>query len=323
MALSLRYAIEASVFWPPADRVVSTGYKESIDERDVYRFVKSVEGVDGVELYYPYDFEDVKEMKRVVMSENLSVSAVGIGTFGEAKWQHGAVTSYEKSIRKEAMDIAKRTVEAAKELGAEVVVFWPAHDGYDYYFQTDYQRKWDMMVESLRTMAAMSSEINIGIEYKPKEPRTHQIIPSASKALKLSEETGFKNVGVIMDLGHSFLAHENPSEEAVYLMNKNRLVHLHSNDNYSDWDYDMIPGSVHFWENIELFYWLNELGYKGWINFDICPFREDSIKSCTLSIRHTKKMVEFVQKIDSSLFKKFIAENDALSTQDYLWRLLL
>ncbi len=129
MSINLKYAIEASVFWPPVDRVVSTGYKEEIDEKDVYRFVKSVEGVDGVELYYPYDFDDAGKMKKIVENEGLQVSAVGVGNFGEAKWQHGAATSYDKSIRSEAMDISKRALESAAELGAQVLVFWPAHDG--------------------------------------------------------------------------------------------------------------------------------------------------------------------------------------------------
>lgn len=319
MSIDLKYAIEASVFWPPADRVVSAGYKEEIDEKDIYRFVRSVEGVDGVELYYPYDFDDSLEMKKIVNNEGLLVSAVGAGIFGEAKWQLGAATSFDKRIRREAMDISKRALEAASELGAKILVYWPAHDGYDYYFQTDYQRKWDMLVEAVRDLAELNSGISIGIEYKPKEPRTHQIIPNAFKALKLSEDTGYDNVGVIMDIGHSFLAHENPAEEAVYLMNRNRLVHLHSNDNYADWDYDMIPSSVHFWEFIELFYWLNKLGYSGWINFDICPFREDAVKSCSLSIRHTKKIIAFVQKIDSSKFDKIKENNDALAAQEYLW----
>ena len=247
MSIDLKYAIEASVFWPPADRVVPSGYKEAINEKDVYRFVKSVKGVQGVELYLPYDFDDVKKMKKILEDAGLEVSAVGIGNFGHAKWKHGSATSYETSIRTEAMDISKKTVDAAAELGAKVVVFWPAHDGYDYYFQTDYQRKWDMLVEDLTILATMNRNVNIGIEYKPKEPRTHQIVPNASKALKLSKDTGLDNVGVIMDVGHSVLAHENPAEEAVYLMNENRLVHLHSNDNYGDWDYDMIPASVHFW----------------------------------------------------------------------------
>ncbi len=319
MTMDLKYAIEASVFWPPADRVVASGYKDSIDEKDVYKFVKSVDGVQGVELYLPYDFDDVAKMKRLVDDNGLEVSAVGIGNFGDAKWQHGSSTSYDPATRSEAMDISKKTVDAAAELGASVVVFWPAHDGYDYYFQTDYQRKWDMLVEDLTELAAVNRDINIGIEYKPKEPRTHQTVPNASKALKLSKDTGADNVGVIMDIGHSILAQENPAEEAVYLMNENRLVHLHSNDNYADWDYDMIPGSVHFWEQIELFYWLEKLGYRGWINFDICPFRENAVKACTLSIRHTKMMVDFAQRLDDGVIGKIIAENDALAAQEYLW----
>ena len=322
MPFDLKYAIEASVFWPPADRVVPDGYKKPIDEKDVYKFVKEVEGVDGVELYYPYDFTDVKKIKKIVKNEGLKISAVGSGIFAEPKWQQGSITSYDKNIRDEAMDISKRAIEAASELGAKVSVLWPAHDGYDYYFQTDYQRKWDMMVESIRELALINKDINIGIEYKAKEPRTHEIAANASKTLRLSEDTGMKNVGVIMDIGHAFICKENPAEEAVYLMNRNRLVHLHSNDNYGDWDYDMIPGSVHFWENIEIFYWLYKLDYNGWINFDICPFREDAIKSCSLSIRHTKKIVEFIKKLDILKLDQIISENDALASQEYLWNML-
>jgi sugar phosphate isomerase/epimerase len=322
MPLHLNYAIEASVFWPPADRVVPTGYKKPIDAKDVYTYVKSVEGVDGVELYYPYDFDDVRTMKKIIAENGLRVSAVGGGIFGDARWRHGSATSYDPAIRNEALDVCRRAVDAASELGAKVMVFWPAHDGYDYFFQTDYQRKWDLLVEALRELGSMNAGVNIGIEYKPKEPRTHQLVPNAFKALKLAEDTGLANVGVIMDIGHSFLARENPAEEAVYLMKRNRLVHLHSNDNYGDWDYDMIPGAAHFWENIELFYWLGRLGYDGWINFDICPFREDAVKACTLSIRHTRQMVQFAQKLDVAKMERFAAENDAMGAQEYLWKML-
>lgn len=89
-----------------------------------------------------------------------------------------------------------------------------------------------------------------------------------------------------------------------------------------DWDYDMLPASVHFWENIEIFYWLYRYEYNGWINFDICPFREDSIKSSMLSIKHIKKIVDFVKKINIKTFDKLIANNDAVATQEYLWDML-
>ncbi len=319
MTLDLKYAIEASVFWPPADRVVPGGYKGSIREEDVYRLVNEVKNVDGVELYYPYDFTDVSKIKKILKENDLTVSAVGAGFFGEAKWQYGGVTSSNKKIRQEAIQIAKEAMNAAYELKSEVLVFWPAHDGYDYYMQTDYLKKWDLMVEAVKDIAESNKKIKVGIEYKPKEPRTHQFIPNASKALKLAKDTGLENVGVIMDVGHSFLANENPAEEVVYLFKEGRLVHLHSNDNYSDWDYDMLPGSVHFWENIEFFYWLKRLNYKGWINFDICPFRLDAVESCTLSIRHTKKIVDFVNKLDDEKVEKIISSEDVLEAQRYLW----
>ncbi len=319
MSLNLKYAIEASVFWPPADRVVPGGYKASIKEEDVYKFVKKIEGVDGVELYYPYDFRDVKMTKKILDNNGLSVSAVGAGCFSEAKWQNGGVTSDDKEIRNSAIRIAKEAMEAASELGSEILVFWPAHDGYDYCLQTDYIKKWNLLVNSIRDIAKSNKKIKVGIEYKPKEPRAHQIIPNATKALKLAKDTGQENVGVIMDIGHSFLANENPAEEAAYLINENKLFHLHSNDNYSDWDYDLQPASVHFWENIELFYWLNNLNHNGWINFDICPFRIDAIKSCYLSIKHTKKIVEFVKNIASDDLHNLISSGDTLSVQEFLW----
>ena len=319
MSLNLKYAIEASVFWPPADRVVPGGYKKSIKEEDRYRLVKEVDGVDGVELYYPYDFTDVKKIKKILDNNGLPVSAVGAGIFGEEKWQHGGLTSDNKDIRDDTKRIAKEAMEAASELESENLVFWPAHDGYDYYLQTDYLKKWDLLVEGVRNIAQSNKKIKVGIEYKPKEPRTHQIIPNAVKALKLVKDTGQENVGVILDIGHSFIAKENPAEEAMHLLRENKLFHLHSNDNYSDWDYDLQPASVHFWENIEFFYWLNKLDYSGWINFDICPFRVNSTKSCTLSIRHTKKLVEFVKNIASEEFDRLISSGDTLSVQEFLW----
>ena len=81
MSMDLKFAIEASVFWPPADRVVASGYKEAVSADEIFPLVRKVEGVDGVELYLPYDFEKPEEMLPVIGKHNLGVSAVGIGNF--------------------------------------------------------------------------------------------------------------------------------------------------------------------------------------------------------------------------------------------------
>jgi xylose isomerase len=318
MSINLKYAVEASVFlWPPNDRISS--YKDPLNYKEAFNQLLQVEGIEGIELYYPYDFEDINFIKQILKSNNLSVSAVGIGFFAEAKWQNGGVTSKDKKIRREAIDVAKKAIEFAECLNTKNIVFWPGHDGYDYYFQTDYQRKWELMVEALSEIASFNKELKIGIEYKIKEPRTHGIASNASKALKMAKDTGMDNVGVVMDIGHSFLCGENPAEEISYLMKENKLFHLHNNDNYSDWDYDMLPGSVHFWENIEAYYWLNKLNYDGWINFDIFPARMNAIESSRLSIDSTKKIINFIKNLDDNKMDMMIKEENILEMQAYLW----
>jgi hypothetical protein len=52
------------------------------------------------------------------------------------------------------------------------------------------------------------------------------------------------------------VAGENVAEAAVMLsMYGDKLFHLHFNDNYRFWDDDMIVGSVHFVEYVELLFW--------------------------------------------------------------------
>jgi sugar phosphate isomerase/epimerase len=319
IGINLKYAIEASVFlWPPTDRI--SQYKDPISFKKVFEQLSRVKGIQGIELYHPYDFKDINIIKHFLKSNGISVSAVGIGFFSEAKWQNGGVTSNNKKIRTEAIDVAKKAIEVAEDLNTKNIVFWPGHDGYDYFFQIDYLKKWDLMVEALREIASFDKDLYIGIEYKNREPRTHQLVPTASKALKLAKDTGMDNVGVVLDIGHSLLCGENPAEEINYLIKENKLFHLHSNDNYSDWDYDMLPGTVHFWENIEVYYWLNKLGYDGWINFDIFPTRIDALESSNLCIENTKRIINLIKSLDVNEMERMINEECILEMQAYLWK---
>jgi len=97
----------------------------------------------------------------------------------------------------------------------------------------------------------------------------HSLISTVGKALLIAEEIELDNVGVNMDTGHALMGFENLAESAVLLHRYKRLFYLHLNDNYRDWDYDMIVGGVHIWETLELLYWLNKLGYDGWYTLDL------------------------------------------------------
>jgi xylose isomerase len=77
-------------------------------------------------------------------------------------------------------------------------------------------------------------------------------------------------------------------------MSGKKLFHLHFNDNYRYWDDDMIVGSVHLVEYVELLYWLKKIGYNGWYSMDQYPYREDG--------KHAiEESVKFIQAIERKL----------------------
>jgi len=49
-------------------------------------------------------------------------------------------------------------------------------------------------------------------------------------------------MGVLIDIRHSYMAFENPAEGVYLLASSGKLYHTHFNDNYRDWNHDMIVG---------------------------------------------------------------------------------
>ncbi len=319
MATKAKYAIEISVFWPAADRYVPRGYRKSMEMGEIMDAITEIGDVDGVELYWPGDFDDPVRMKDILKERELGVSAVGIDIFGDAKWQNGALTSADSKIRAEAIQRAKEGMDAAAILGTNLITLWPGQDGYDYCWQANYEVLWGRLVEALSEIGEYRKDIKVGLEYKIKEPRIHLLVATVGKALVLVDSLNLKNVGVAVDLGHALMAQENPAESICLLNKCNRLFHIHINDNFRYWDDDLVPGSVHLWEILEALYWINKINYEGWFNFDIYPYREDPIRACKQSIRNTKKLMKIAQSIDGAKINQLQNKVDAISIIELLW----
>jgi xylose isomerase len=71
---------------------------------------------------------------------------------------------------------------------------------------------------------------------------------------------------------------------------------VHLNDNHRDWDDDLIPGTVHVPEFLELAYWLVRSGYKGWLTLDIFPYREEKIPAAVESFEWIRHVLSLVQE---------------------------
>ena len=102
----------------------------------------------------------------------------------------------------------------------------------------------------------------------------------------------------------------------------NRLFHMHFNDNYTSWDDDMMVGSVHSIEYIEMLYWLDRCGYKGWLSMDQYPYREDAAGAIGESIEW---LVRFDGILDANRQRidELVAAGDPVETSRFLRKALL
>lgn len=293
------------------DRFLSTGYKEQPPKEEMIRQASQIPGVKAVELVGTWDItqDNVDSMGELLYKYSLQCSSIIPDHFSQKRWGRGAFTSLDPAIREQAKEETFIAAELARKLGCTLINLWPGQDGYDYPLQANYDLARTWLIESIQDVAQQFPDIKFSLEYKPKEPRTHSYLARAADTLLMVKEINLPNVGVTIDTGHSMVAGENMAESAVLLNSSDkRLFHMHFNDNYRFWDDDMIVGSVHFVEFIELLFWLKKLGYAGWYSMDQYPYREDAQGALQGSI-------EFLQYIDSLLTDQKAEEIEGLLKQ--------
>lgn len=289
------------------------GREFSIEE--MFDRVKSVPRLSAVDLVMNELFLSNKDAVRKNLERTgLKVASVAVDTFANPIYQQGSLSSIDKGIRARAVEDAKNAVDFAEELGCKTVTLWPGQDGYDYIFQADYIKERTLFSDALAQICEYNPNIDITLEYKIKEPRTHSYISTVGSTLLMINTIGAKNLGVALDYGHAALGYESPAEAvAMCSMYGNRLKHIHINDNYRLWDDDMIVGSVHTLEYLEFIYWLNRTGYDGYITLDQYPFREDGRDAVSESAKWLDWFESIMDNADAELIETTLRKKDAIS----------
>lgn len=300
------------------DRFVKEGYRDIINLEQQLELASQVKGLNGIAFDYPTQFFDPIRTKELLAAYGLVAGMVEIDMYSQKKWKFGSLTSADPKVRRESMELIKQGIDFAAAADAVDVQLWLGQDGYEYPFQSDYAMVWDQLAESLKEVAAYRPDVKITVEYKSKEPRARCFIANAGIALALVNDVGLPNIGVTLDVGHSLMAKENPAEAAVLLSKYNRLFHLHINDNYRDWDHDMVPGTVNFWDTLEFFYWLRKVGFDGWYGIDIYPYRENGLEAMTQTVKNIHRFHEVAGTLDEQKFQEYRSANEPLKIMDLL-----
>ena len=119
----------------------------------------------------------------------------------------------------------------------------PLSDGYEYAFETDYAQAWGWFIDGVGAAAATPGRAGVAWNTSHPSRATRSSCPTPAPALAACLQIELPNVGVTMDIGHA-LAGEGTRQAAALLAQAGKLFLVHVNDNYRNWDWDMIPGSV-------------------------------------------------------------------------------
>ena len=122
--------------------------------------------------------------------------------------------------------------------------------------------------------------------------------------------------------GHSLAAQERPAEMAALALREGRLKQIHLNDNYRDWDLDLIPGAATVWEHIEFYYWLRKLGCDGWFNADMYTYREDGAEALKRLVQVHRTCTRIADKLMRMDIERTIRAGGHLEMMRILWNLL-
>ncbi|PZO80917.1 MAG: hypothetical protein DI629_05560 [Mesorhizobium amorphae] len=261
----------------------------------------TVQGLTDVDLNYPdHVADEPKALAARIGDLGLAINGLAMRYYTNPAFKRGAFTNPEESVRREAIELTKRGIDAARAMGSDLMTIWLGQDGFDYNFQLDYAQAWEWEVEGIREVAEHDPECLISIEYKPDEPRAQSLLRDAATTLLAIADAGSPNLGVTMDFAHSLYAGEQPAFAAHLIHRRAKLLGVHLNDAYAKRDDGLMVGAVHLRSTLELLRQIRRDGYEGALYFDTFPDLSglDPVAECEANIATVNRLLAVADRLD-------------------------
>jgi xylose isomerase len=314
--MKVRHSIIAAFMGKTKDRF--SEYGESKTPIEKINMVGQVKGVEGVEIIFPYECEDVDAVKKTLSDNNLVISAVNVNIKAEPNLVNGSSSVPDAIARHRAIEIIQQGKEMATQLGADKVTCCPLSDGYDYLFQLNYADAWKNMVAVFKTAAQYKPEIPLYLEYKSQETRVQCILDTVAKTICMIRDIDESNLGITIDYGHSIMVGESPAEAVCLAESSGIPYYIHVNDNNKKWDWDLIPASRNPWDYMEMFFYLKHFNYQGWLTADMSPIRLDYVNAFRRGVLATERIIKAVERLDQDNVLALMKSRKSLEIMEML-----
>ena len=313
-----KYSVITGFMGKVKDRFID--YQPFREMEEMVEMASRIKGCSGLEVVYPQNFTDPVKVKSLLDQYGLSVSTVNLNIKSDDIFRYGSFSSPDAGVRKVSVDMLKTSMDAAAVLGCNMVTTAPLSDGFDYPFELDYFRAFEDAADAIREAAGHRSDVKVSLEYKLSEPRVHCFLSNAGKTASFCEKINMPNVGVTLDTGHAFQCLESPADSLAFLHSVGRLFYIHINDNFRNWDWDLVPGTVNLWEFIEFAHYMDIVGYDGWITADVFQQRHDPIMIMEKTFEWMDMVFDMASRLDAKLLAELQRENRTMEILDYIRR---
>ncbi len=251
-------------------------------------------GYDGVEISGdPYNL-NVKAVKELLKANGLEASSIcGVYT------QERDLSNADPVVRMRTVQYVKDCVLFASELGAKIVIVVPSLICKTIH-SAPLEEEWQFACESISEAGQFAAGMGVQLAIEPLNRYESYLVKRVDQALKLRNEIGLDNVGVMVDTFHMNI--EEKSIPEAIKKTANHLIHVHIADSNRE-----AAGFGHI-DLHSLMEALLEIKYRGYIAMEfVLPRTNSSYKSYSpieeeeILKLHTGQSINHMKKLHQEL----------------------
>lgn len=280
-------------------------------------------GLTHVDLNYPEHVAGIspEDMKKTLDDCGLKANGVALRFRGDF-YLNGEFGNADPKVSEEAVLLCKQACDYCRAIGGKVVTIWLGFDGFDYSFQINYARVWELEKHAFQAICDYAPDLQISIEYKPFEERSYAFIDSFGTVFSMIQEVNRPNIGATLDFCHMLMKHDNPAMAADILGSRQKLFGIHLNDGYGRKDDGLMIATANLTKTLEFLYYVKKHGYDNAIYFDTFPIREQGIEEAKRNIKMITRLDQIVDELGVEQLDELVSQNDGLNCSDIMLKVI-
>lgn len=257
-------------------------------------------------------YERLHAIKAVMDAAGVIWNTATCCLHGNPIFRDGGLANPDPAVRELARLKVERSIRIGHLFGARHFVYWVARDGFEVPVVTQWAKVYDWIAEALNHAwdyihdQKFTCYEGATIEPKPNEPRGQMFLPTSGHAVgfilgKLKHPEFF---GVNPELlQHEGMTLLNSVMTVSYLTSLNKLQFLHFGSQIKgqfDNDFPPLIGPEGLKETVMMFYALDQIGWKGTVEFDCHMLRAEGDPQHATAARK-QFIVNCVRALDMAL----------------------